>query len=63
MEKGEIWLTIDSKAFVIEETKQIDGQDWIFYKNRSTGQNYSCLHEAFKTRFHKDSNSEKSRIK
>jgi hypothetical protein len=41
----------DGKIFIVEEVKQIDSELWVYYNNATTGQQYSCLLEAFSQRF------------
>jgi len=41
------WASNDSKHF---EVTKIDS-DWVFYRNISTGESYSCLAPAFTQRF------------
>lgn len=41
----------NNNIFEIKNVTFIDGQTWIFYNNVSTGQQYSCLKEAFLQRF------------
>lgn len=50
MKIGSIWEGGD-KRFEIKDVTIVDNQIWIFYNNVFTGQNYSCLKEAFLQRF------------
>jgi len=42
----------DGKIFVVEEVKQVKKDLWVYYHNADTGQQYSCLLDAFSQRFH-----------
>lgn len=53
MQVGSKWGTIDGKQFKVTDVKVIDNQQWVYYTNIKTEQNYSCLEEAFKSRFNK----------
>ena len=46
------FTSLDGKIFVVEEVKQVDSDLWVYYNNAKTGQQYSCLLEAFSQRFH-----------
>lgn len=50
MKIGSTWEGGD-KTFKIKDVTTVDNQTWIFYNNVLTGQNYSCLKEAFLQRF------------
>lgn len=50
MQVGTIWEA-GSKEFIIEETKIVNDEYWVFYKNIKTEQRYSCLQGAFLSRF------------
>ena len=41
----------DGKIFTVEEVIQIDKELWVYYNNIKTGEQYSCLLEAFGERF------------
>ena len=41
----------DSKIFIVEEVRQVDKDLWVYYHNDKTGQQYSCLLDAFSQRF------------
>jgi hypothetical protein len=45
------FTSADGKIFTVEEVKQIDSELWVYYNNAGTGQQYSCLLEAFSQRF------------
>lgn len=45
------FTSLDGKIFVVEEVKQVDSDLWVYYNNAKTGQQYSCLLEAFSQRF------------
>lgn len=51
MKLGSIWGSADRTQFKVTDIKVINDQTWIYYTNINTGQNYSCLEEAFKSRF------------
>jgi hypothetical protein len=51
MKLGSMWSSTNSKKFKITDLKVIGDQKWIYYMNVNTNQNYSCLEEAFKSRF------------
>lgn len=51
MQVGSKWGTIDRTQFRVTDVKVIDNQQWVYYTNIKTEQNYSCLEEAFKSRF------------
>ena len=46
-----MWGSADRTYFKVTDIKMINDQTWIYYTNIKTGQNYSCLEEAFKSRF------------
>jgi hypothetical protein len=41
----------DGKIFTVEEVKQVNKELWVYYNNTDTGQQYSCLLNAFSQRF------------
>jgi hypothetical protein len=41
----------DGKVFVVEEVRQVGQELWVHYYNDKTGQQYSCLLDAFSQRF------------
>jgi hypothetical protein len=41
----------DNKVFVVVEVRQVDQDLWVYYHNAKTGQQYSCLLDAFSQRF------------
>ena len=41
----------DGKIFTVEEVRQVDQDLWVYYHNDKTGQQYSCLLDAFSQRF------------
>ena len=41
----------DGKVFVVEEVRQVEKDLWVYYHNVATGQEYSCLLDAFSQRF------------
>lgn len=45
------WTGIDSTTFKIERLESKNSQVWVYYRNEQTGQQYSCLVEAFLQRF------------
>ena len=45
------FTSADGKIFTVEEVKQVDSELWVYYNNTKTGQQYSCLLEAFSQRF------------
>ena len=47
---GSRWTTTDKK-FLVTGTSVTDDGTWIFYENAVTGQQYSCLADAFLNRF------------
>jgi hypothetical protein len=51
------FTSANGKIFVVEEVKQIDKELWVYYHNAETGQQYSCLLDAFSQRFHPVENS------
>ena len=50
MKIGSVWEG-GEKEFKIQDIKVVDEETWIFYNNVLTGQEYSCLKEAFLKRF------------
>jgi len=47
---GSKWSTID-QVFVVTDLKEQSDECWVFYKNISTGNEFSCLKGAFTQRF------------
>lgn len=47
---GSRWTAI-ARKFLVTATEVTDNGSWVFYKNVETGQQYSCLKEAFLNRF------------
>lgn len=47
---GSRW-TAGSRKFLVTKTNMTGSDSWIFYKNVETGQEYSCLEQAFLNRF------------
>ena len=45
------FTSADNKIFVVEEVKQVDRELWVYYHDAKTGQQYSCLLDAFTQRF------------
>jgi hypothetical protein len=41
----------DGKIFIVEEVRQVDQELWVYYHDDITGQQYSCLLDAFSQRF------------
>jgi len=41
----------DGKIFVVEAVRQVEQDLWVYYHNAATGQQYSCLLDAFSQRF------------
>jgi hypothetical protein len=53
IEKNSIWSTSDKK-FKVTNIVEDNAGIWIHYFNTKTNQQYSCLMEAFKSRFTRD---------
>jgi gentisate 1,2-dioxygenase len=51
-----IWVSGNSTEFNV--TSVVDKEDgtWVYYTNPATGQEYSCLIDAFLSRFHQGTN-------
>lgn len=47
---GSKWSAID-RVFIVTGLQQEDNNQWVFYKNVQTGDEFSCLVEAFTNRF------------
>ena len=45
------FTSADGKIFVVEEVRQVEKELWVYYHNSKTGQQYSCLLDAFSQRF------------
>jgi hypothetical protein len=45
------FTSADGKIFVVEEVRQVEKELWVHYHNSKTGQQYSCLLDAFSQRF------------
>ena len=54
IETGSKWGTSDGKVFVVLKEINIDGKDWVYYRdNFNTPPNeYSCYKESFVVRFY-----------
>jgi hypothetical protein len=49
---GQVWRAGGFESFVVRAVvSQGDGTVWVEYENPGTGQQYSCLIEAFQHRF------------
>jgi hypothetical protein len=57
MKIGSVWQSNDSTIFVVKNIETINNQTWIFYKNAKTQQEYSCLKDAFTSRFREQLNN------
>jgi hypothetical protein len=51
MKVGSIWTGSNFVEFKIKDIKTVGDNTWIYYYKISTGQQYSCLKEAFIDRF------------
>lgn len=53
IESGTIWSGSDGKEFVVLKEVNIDGKDWIYYRDNfnSPPREYSCYKESFVVRF------------
>ena len=45
------FTSADGRVFIVEEVCQVDQALWVYYHNDKTGQQYSCLLDAFSQRF------------
>jgi hypothetical protein len=45
------FTSADGRVFIVEEVRQVDQALWVYYHNDKTGQQYSCLLDAFSQRF------------
>ena len=45
------WVSTDSTEFNITSVVDKDDGTWVYYNNPATGQEYSCLIDAFLSRF------------
>ncbi len=50
IDKGSVWTTVD-KTFQVNDVIVKDDGTWIYYTNTKTGEEFSCLVEAFLERF------------
>ncbi len=48
---GSNWTTAPSEEFNVIKLEKKNNENWVFYKNKKTKQEYSCLEEAFISRF------------
>jgi hypothetical protein len=54
---GSIWTTAERLEFKVNDVKNVEDQIWIHYSKLSTAQEYSCLQEAFVSRFQEKVNN------
>lgn len=45
------WTDGKGNYFIVVKTETIDNQEWIFYTKEGSNLNFSCLKEAFLSRF------------
>jgi hypothetical protein len=57
MKIGSVWQSADRTTFIIKNIEIINEQTWIFYVNSKTQQKYSCLKDAFTSRFQEQLNN------
>lgn len=48
---GDIYFSLDGKQFEIVDFWVEQGEPWVKYINSQTEKEYTCLHEAFISRF------------
>jgi hypothetical protein len=51
IEIGSKWWGGKDKTFEVTDVKEQDGNNWVYYMNVDTSQEYSCFAEAFLERF------------
>lgn len=50
------WNSINFTTFVVTKLEIINGEEWVYYQNKQTLQEYSCLSSAFRSKFWKNVN-------
>ena len=45
------FTSADGRVFIVEEVRQVDKDLWVHYHDAKTGQQYSCLLDAFSQRY------------
>lgn len=48
---GDIYFTAEGRVFEVIDFWVKDGEPWVRYRNTDNEKEYSCLHDAFMSRF------------
>ncbi len=48
---GDIYFTAEGRVFEVIDFWVDEGEPWVKYQNTDSGKEYSCLHDAFMSRF------------
>ncbi len=56
VEVGSNWTTANSEEFKVVKIEKKQNEKWVFYKNKKNQKEYSCLEEAFLSRFNPNTN-------